>query len=349
MPFFMPLVILATSATQTVPTAVTSVESKQKVSAAIGQILQAEGAAARSTLMALPEEELEAKDLNFRRCALNRLSLSAPSSEAGEKLTPIDPFAQDVLKLYRTYWRTSAVSKSDRSTAEKVLFVGLARRLGISMPKNDDMAKTKISIQVEAHLKTRGLFSQAGKTGVLYDMMIWSRETEKVEEAALPEGSNATRVHYLDNFLSLGWSSYLACERVGTGGWATEKGLYVIVPSYDNLVNEDFKVNFLAHESQHYSDKKRFGDLPSWRLEFRAKLVELAYADTTRILVLDNFSSNQGEDPNDAHSYANKKVLAALTGRLRIKAYSDLQLLPVSVLQRAAVDELKADTLALSR
>jgi hypothetical protein len=51
-------------------------------------------------------------------------------------------------------------------------------------------------------------------------------------------------------------------------------------------------------------------------LEYRAKLVELAQANTTRARVLRKSSEDQGDDPASPHAYANKRVLAALRRRL---------------------------------
>ncbi len=343
MSFIFFLTIAASSVAQVAAPDPSSVEAKQKIGEAIGQILQAQGAAARSTLEALPDEKLSAKDQIFRRCTLSRLTLAGPSGAQAAKPQRIDPFADKLLTLYRIYWRASSLSDSNRPAAEQIFLQGIAKLVGRSSLKDMDEAEALI----QARLKARGLFSQLGQTGALHDLMIWRRDTQKIEETQLPEGSYPTRVHYLDRFLSLGWSSYLSCERTGTGGWTTKEGLYVIVPSYDSLVDENFRINFLAHESQHYSDIKRFGELPGWRLEFRAKLVELAYAQATRNEVLGNFANNQGDDPNDQHSFANKKIIDALATRLALAKGAKLESAAISDLQRAAADELKADTLRL--
>ena len=134
----------------------------------------------------------------------------------------------------------------------------------------------------------------------------------------MPEGGNATQVNYLDDFISLRWSSYLTCNRTGAGGWTTDSGLLVILPSYESLTDEEFRLNFLEHESQHYADMKRFGDMASWRLEYRAKLVEIAYTKTTIKDIFDNFASNQYDNPIDPNSYANKRDLNTLKDRLGV-------------------------------
>jgi len=270
---FLSAILFAASTVIAVPT--TTPVAKQQIRSAIGDVLQGRGTVARSKLQSISPTALDAKDRAFRECALARLDTNAPLSPNSDIPTG-DVFARAVLNLYRTYWRASALSEANPSAAEKALVAGLTRLLG--RPLADVSAAEPL---IAARLKASGLFSQQGQTGVLYDLMIWKQETHKVQQVRLPEGSNATQVSYLDGFISRGWSSYFTCNRAGTGGWTTDEGLFVIVPNYESLTDENFRVNFLAHESQHYADMKRYGDLPSWRLEYRAKLVEVAYADTT--------------------------------------------------------------------
>ena len=175
-------------------------------------------------------------------------------------------------------------------------------------------------------------------------MLIWSKQSVRSEAVALPEGANKTPVTYLDGFLTQGWSNYFSCDRTGTGGWTKPDGLYVIVPSYDSLSDENFRVNFLAHESQHYSDKHRFPGLPNWRQEYRAKLVELVYAQETHSKVLQRFLNSQGDDVADAHSFANKKLVLVLKAALAVATDDALLAAPVAAVQKAALSELLADS-----
>jgi hypothetical protein len=338
---FLPVLLLAAPAASiATPGSITTPAAKQALGSAIGAILRGQGSAARSTLQSVSPAELDAKDRTFRACALSRLDAAPPLRPLSE--VSGNGFVRDLLRLYQTYWQASARNEAGRPAVEQALVAGLAELLG--RPVADVPAAEPL---IAARLKEAGLFSQEGRTGVFHDLMIWGRETQKIEEVALPEGGNATRVDYLDGFISRGWSSYFTCNRTGTGGWTTGDGLFVIAPSYDSLTDENFRVNFLAHESQHYADKKRFGDMPSWRLEYRAKLVEVAYAATTLGKVLDNFASNQGDDPADPHSYADKRVLKALGDRLGAATITDLHAIPPDRMHEAAVAVLKADSAAL--
>jgi hypothetical protein len=343
MPFLLSILLLAPPQSPAATPAVSAFVAKQELRSAVGAVLRGQGAAARTILLSVPSSDLDATDRQFRACALSRLNADAPTT-AALSAEEAGTFVRDLLLLYRAYWRSGALDEAARPAAERALIAGLARLLGRPALKDVDEAEPLIA----ARLKAAGLFSREGRTGVFHDLMIWRRDTQRVETVPLPEGANATQVNYLDGFISRGWSSYFTCDRTGTGGWTTNDGLFVIVPSYDSLTNENFRVNFLAHESQHYSDKKRFGDMPSWRLEYRAKLVELVYADTTHDQVLDGFNSNQGDDTADPHSYANKRVLEALERRLAISSVAELHRVPIKRLHEAAAEELRADSSKLT-
>ena len=103
-------------------------------------------------------------------------------------------------------------------------------------------------------------------------------------------------------------------------------------------------MSFLGHETQHFSDKARFKDLKPWELEYRAKLVELAFADTTRAKVLDKFVDDQGTDPASPHSYANRAVLADMVKRLGLSGTNDLLTVDLARLHAAAREVLLQDS-----
>jgi hypothetical protein len=193
-------------------------------------------------------------------------------------------------------------------------------------------------------LRARGFQSLEGRTGLLREFMLWSKQEEKTYSVRLPESVNRTRVIFMDGFSSQGWGSYLTCGKSGTGGWTKPDGLFVVVPAYSSFTDENFRVNFLAHESQHYADHKVFPNLKPWELEYRAKLVELAYANDTMSRVIARFSSDQGDDTASPHSYADKRVLAAIRTRIGPAAAADLAGIPPSDIHRAAVAELLADS-----
>ena len=193
-------------------------------------------------------------------------------------------------------------------------------------------------------LEEEGLYSLQGQTGLLRELMIWSKQEQRIMQASLPEGAHSVTVMLLDGFKSLGWGAYATCDRASTGGWATESALFAVVPKYESLDAEEFRVTFLGHEGQHFADKTRLKKLKSWELEYRAKLTELAQANVTRTKVLGKFFTDQGDDPASPHSYANRQVLMALVQKLRLGSADELSSADVPAVQAAAVELLREDS-----
>ena len=311
---------------------------EQSVSQAAGALLRADGPAASQILQAMPTTGLEPKFEAFRTCALERLNVDQPLAEP-----PADaPFALKALHAYRQYWREATARPDARAEAE----IALGKRLGalLGRPELDDMLKAERPTL--ERIRAEGWYPLGGRTGRLMELMLWRRQETREVSVALPEGSYSTTLILLDGFESRGWSNWMTCDRTGTGGWAKPEGLYAIVPAYPSLEDENFSVNFLAHETQHFADNAAWPGLPGWQLEYRAKLTELVMADTTRERILTRFASNQGDDPADAHSHANRRVLQALRRRLGLPEDADLKAVAPDVLRAAARAELAADTAA---
>lgn len=76
----------------------------------------------------------------------------------------------------------------------------------------------------------------------------------------------------------------------------------------------------LAHETQHFAEKKAFGALESWELEYRAKLVELALADSSQAATLQRICENRNEAKDSPHAYANSHVVSDVGLRLGMHA-----------------------------
>ena len=100
------------------------------------------------------------------------------------------------------------------------------------------------------------------------------------------------------------------------------------------------------------SDDRRFPRLERQEeLEYRAKLVELALADSSAYDLLDAFADNVGDDASVPHSYANGRVVRELQNRLGPGATSAPGRRRVSVarINAAAADLLKQETKRLER
>ncbi|MTJ80227.1 MAG: hypothetical protein F8N37_04275 [Telmatospirillum sp.] len=314
------------------PAAVTSALGNAK-----GALLQADGPRAREILAAISPAGLDQADESFLSCALSRLG-EAPADDTASP-SP-GRLAPRLLAAYRRYWQDSVRDPALRDEAGRRLRSRVAALTG--QPEGRDFAR--LERVAKERLRAEGVHGLLGQTGRLRDLMIWRKQTDRVETVMLPDGRQRTKVFYLDDFVSRGWSHFIACGATGTGGWATRRGLFAIVPAYGDTAGEEFRVNFLTHESQHFSDYRRFPGLKGWELEYRAKLAELSVADAVREKTLRRFALNQGDDPGDAHSFADRRVLEALRLRLGLQPEEDLLPVPGVRLRQTARDALLADS-----
>ncbi|HMK31267.1 MAG TPA: hypothetical protein VK473_16405 [Terriglobales bacterium] len=291
-----------------------ALDAKAAVERATGLALQGDAAAAVKALADPPAADFKGKDADFRACMLKRFG-SADSQPAIQNFG--DPWIDSLATDYLTYWRQSLTKPGEREQAERELRSRVSTLLAPSFSKDADFDAAEDAIQGEA--RKRGFYVLLGRTPPLRELMLWKKTTVEQRQVNLPEGLQSVRVSYLDDFLLRGWSYYATCNSRSAGGWATEEGLFAVVPAYDSLDDETFSVNFLAHESQHFADKKNFPNLESWELEYRAKLVELALADRSQAATLELICENRTESKDSPHGYADFRVVDDLTARLRIK------------------------------
>ncbi len=310
-------------------------DAKERFSSAMGAALQADEIRALAALNGVDLSGLSARDQAAATCMRERFG---PNSHSARAAT--GSLADRVLAIYRDYWHTAMTHPERREAEEKRLETELRKLL--RAPKNTNL--DALEPLLSNALTKEGVHSLQGRTGLLRELMIWRKQDEKLVPVDLPDGQYQAKVEYLDEFKSFGWSHYATCGRAATGGWATEDALFAVVPRYENLEDEEFKVSFLGHETQHFSDKSRFKDLKPWELEYRAKLVELAFAHTTRAKVLSRFVDDQGTDPGSPHSYANRAVLSEMVKRLQLSSVNDLSTVDLARLHAAARAALLEDS-----
>lgn len=118
----------------------------------------------------------------------------------------------------------------------------------------------------------------------------------------------------------------------------------VVASSWD-LSSEGYRVSLLSHESQHFSDYKRYPKLAAPDLEYRAKLVELMLAHDTQRTLLAKFSAEAARNRATPHPFASWWLIERLHARLG----SDLLAADLSAdaVRQAAGAELAASNAAL--
>lgn len=327
----------AALAAQDAPSPTSTPEGREALQSALGEVLQGDMHAALTRLRGLPDDRFAGRGAEVRSCVIARFGGRAVNDGPAPDLPPT---AARALALYRVYWRTGLLDSAARPAAEERLRAGLVALLGL--PGGTGLDETEAPLA--ARLAAEGVHVLSGVTPPFRELMLWRRESVEQREVALPEGVHRARLVVLDDFASLGWAAYGTCGRSYTGGWVRPDGIYAVRPGWDDLEGENFRISFLAHETQHFADKERYGELASWELEYRAKLAEFALAQTSQASLLDAFAHNQGDDPGIPHPYANRRVLAALRTRLGLAQGAPFSNATPGAIRAAARAELLADS-----
>jgi hypothetical protein len=292
------------------PGAIAADETADKaMQLALADALQAQGTEALSALRSIDPAHLAERYTPTRTCMLERLGArKVPATDLS------DPVLAGVLSAYREYWLRSLRHEHPLPDNERWLLARLNAQVkaagGHPAASMDDLEPA-----LDALIGARGYHALLGVTSPLRELMLWKTESEEHYDVPLPEGQQSVTVVFMDGFASLGWAGFATCDRHHSGGWTKPDRLYAVRSAYD-LASEDFRVSYLAHEGQHFSDNRRFPNLEQPDLEYRAKLVELAVGKTSVYDLLDGFASNVGTDPSVPHSLANGRVIKDLGQRL---------------------------------
>ncbi|MFS0822274.1 hypothetical protein [Bacillus sp. 1P02SD] len=186
-----------------------------------------------------------------------------------------DPWIENIMNTYRDYFVVVLTNRKERSVAETDLLNKLNRFLPMDF-RGADMESTEEKLKIIFNEKGFGF--KDGKVTPHYGPFIWKTSNIRRYSVDLPDSTQEVQVCFLDDFLMLSWLHFATFGKVYAGGWAEKDALYCILPNYrDKLETDVFRVSFLKHEAQHFSDYIQFPKLKGKDLEYRAKLVELIY------------------------------------------------------------------------
>jgi hypothetical protein len=260
---------------------------------ATGLALQADSAAAAEELARLPAAVFDGEAAAFRQCMIERFGLQG-NPEFNFEVQ--DRWVAELVQVYVRYWHQVLTKRQSLTDAETELQAAVGALMGHSFA-GDDLLDT-VEVEIQSELAMRGFHSLLGRTAPLLELILWRDQVVSQAEVQLPEGVHYVSVTYLND-------------------WATQDGLFAVVPVYKQLDDEVFTVRFLAHEAQHYADKQAFGSLDDWELEYRAKLAELALATTIQRDALKRMCENRSDRTKQApHAYANFAVIQDLERHL---------------------------------
>lgn len=321
---------------------ITTRAARQAIDASTSAALQGDARRVLEAVGSVPAEQYAGADADYRACLFGRFERSGPPYLAG---SVEDPFARELLTVYQDYWWRALSAPASRESIDAALLVRLRGLVGAPAGEDWDAVEKCLA----ERLRERGYRSQIGRTPPLRDLMVWRKQTSELHRVVLPESEHQVDVELLDDFVSRGWSHYARCGRGSAGGWAADERIYAVVPWFDGKLDSDrFRASLLGHETQHFADLKRFPALKPWELEYRAKFTELWTARSTLADRLASFAASQSDDEDSPHTYANKRVLAALRAQLEtrgvVATQADLSDAPADAVRAAARDALLQDT-----
>lgn len=207
-----------------------------------------------------------------------------------------------ILRLYQIYYRDVFYCGLPEPEAADKLLAGLKKLL--DMPDTEEGA---LAERLQSLFEAEGYHALFGKTQGYYGPYIWRETVPTVYRVELPSGTASYTVNILKGFVFRSWMDYLTFGRYGTGGWASQDGTINCIEQAYNFESESFLVSLLKHEAQHTVDMKQFPNITPTELEYRAKLVELHYANDLGLL--QKFLSQADESrESDSHAMASARI-----------------------------------------
>ena len=226
----------------------------------------------------------------------------------GQEEIPVqDEFIRSVIYGYHDYFRSVLTDQKTVEAAEIELTSTIAQIL--QTPSSTPIVSMEEMLASE--FRERGYYFLGGVTPPYRGPYIWEKENILSFDVELPFSKQTVTVHMMSDFLLESWIGFATCENKHVGGWAKGDELFCNATRYKDLQGAAFQVSYLKHEAQHLSDFLHFPDLPPAQLEYRAKLVELIYAEDHT--VLNKFILEAKNDSRFPHSFASYQILNNLS------------------------------------
>lgn len=216
-----------------------------------------------------------------------------------------DTTLNTINRIYQDYWRKSLLdnSKNFDDYFERNLIRFFKTENSNAKFTTHRIKKRTLGDTYKSYIQSKGFHGGYGKVGSLFDFLVWKTEIDTTYKIDLINDTVSVNVTFMTEFISLGWEEYATFGKSYPGGWTTSSALYCVKESYD-MSSENFNISYLKHEGQHFSDKKNYPKLGGTDLEYRAKLVELIYANNSLYSILEAFLYSAKNDKNNAHPYA---------------------------------------------
>ncbi|WP_374172560.1 hypothetical protein [Flavobacterium tructae] len=301
-----------------------------------------------------PNKKITDKDLKFKTNFENRFKFAEDKSDFLEtRKSKID----QLLKIYRDYWRFSFLNKEKKT--DTLILKNVSNFLKTNFPsaKNLTLNEDSINVYQKKYIASLGYHTTGfGKTGGLYDLLVWKTEKDTIYKVTYDGKETPIKIYFMDDFVTLGWSEYATLGRYYPAGWATKEALFCVKKAYD-LKSENFRVSYIGHEGRHFADYKLFPKLKgvgSADLEYRGKLTEVSLYSQEGLMKRLQFFINTGNyDSDNGHSIAAYCVIRDLSrvlfGNDFEKDINKWKAIPASKINEAAAKLLAENTKALEK
>lgn len=227
-----------------------------------------------------------------------------------------DPWIRQVVSSYYDYFRRVLMKESEEE-AEALLKQAL-----LKVVEGEPSDLDEIEERLEVVFKEKGYSFLGGRTTPYRGPYIWKTTRKETFNVALLDEEETVNVYFISDFLMLSWLHFATFGKHYAGGWAKPEGLYYVhneKEPVDTSTNK-FKVWFLKHEAQHLKDYREFPNLDGRNLEYRAKLIELIYADRP-LEILAKFLVQAKNDKNVHHAYAAYHIIKNFSDKIFGKTY----------------------------
>ena len=223
------------------------------------------------------------------------------------------PFVHDIVVAYRTYWSDVLLHGYSREVREEKITSAVADVLKKYSVQYPDSVSPLDQVAVE--FEKYGYKALTGLTLPHFDLLSWGGNETVDYQVDLTDGPQNVRVCFMSDFVSYGWSHYATFGVAYPGGWAGDDALYCMSDDYDRA-SEKFKVSYLQHEARHFADYALFPNLQQTDLEYRAKLTELVYADSSLYQLIERFAASAARTAEAPHSLANHELIKQLSNAI---------------------------------
>lgn len=296
----------------------------------------------------LPDTELNGEEILIKEKYYRRFR----TQDEVYEYNTADKLIKDMTDIYTNYWKSVLLKQKSVAEADTVLINNLKNYLLENSGGGNYRDNTEINSDPLKYfsglLTGKGYFCNVeGKTGNLYDIYIWRTQDTTDFNVDLPDENIRVSVIFMKDIITLGWEEYATFGYHYPGGWPKDSVLYCVAKAY-NTSEEKFTVSYLTHEAQHFQDIKKYEEIPSWHLEYRAKLAELSRADETMYKLLAAFIRGAKNDSTLSHPYAEYCVIRDLSKKIFgdefVSDTGKWESVDIELINRSSAELLRYDT-----